>query len=80
MAYEQLLEELTGIFRDVLDNDSIVLTEETTANDIEEWDSISHIQLVVAVEKHFKTKFSNGEIQKWRKVGDMCVSIEEKKS
>ena len=69
---------LTGIFRQVFDDDTIVLTTSTTANDIEEWDSLSHINLVVAVEIHFKIKFALGELQTLKNVGDMVAMVEKK--
>ncbi len=70
---------LNDIFMDVLDLDEkIELTNETSANDIEEWDSLSHIQLIVAIEKKFNIKFTSLEIMKWRNVGEMINSIEEK--
>ena len=53
MDKKDVMTEVEEIFRDVLDNDDIELTEETTSADIDEWDSLSHIQLVVAIEKHF---------------------------
>ena len=75
---DEILKTLTTIFRDVLDNESITINENSSADDIEEWDSLSHIQLVVAIEKHYKIKFATSEIQKWKNVGDMCKSINEK--
>ena len=54
MKRSELLEHLLEIFIDTLDNEEIKLSEETTANDIDEWDSLSHIMLIVAIEKHFK--------------------------
>lgn len=76
MEKKQILEEVQEIFRDVLDNEDIVLANETTAEDIEEWDSLSHIQLIVAIEKHFKVKFTSKEILSWKNVGEMidCIS------
>ena len=76
MEKTQILEEVQEIFRDVLDNEDIVLADETTAEDIEEWDSLSHIQLIVAIEKHFKIKFASKEILSWKNVGEMidCIS------
>jgi len=75
MENNEILMQVTGIFRDVLDDGEIVLNFQTTANDIENWDSISHIQLVVAIEKHFKIKFGSKEILAWENVGQMIDSI-----
>ena len=75
-----LQQELTGIFRDVMENDDIHIERDTTAADIEEWDSITHIQLIVAIEKHFKLKFSSGEIHKWRNVGEIMDAIAAKRA
>ncbi len=76
MEKTQILEEVQEIFRDVLDNEDIVLANETVADDIEEWDSLTHIQLIVAIEKHFKIKFTSKEILSWKNVGEMidCIS------
>lgn len=75
MEKNEVLMKVQEIFRDVLDNEEIVLVNETTADDIEEWDSLSHVQLVVAVEKAFKVKFSSKEILSWKNVGEMVDSI-----
>lgn len=72
------LQQITEIFIDVLDDEDIVLSAETIADDIEEWDSLAHIQLIVAIEKAFKVKFTTSEIQQWQNVGDMCSLIDEK--
>ncbi len=74
-----ILEELTGIFKEVMENDDLVVTRETTAADVEEWDSISHIMLITSIEKHFKLKFSSQEILKWENVGQMVDAIQAKK-
>lgn len=78
MNKNQILEEVQEIFRDVLDNEEIVLASETVADDIEEWDSLSHIQLIVAIEKHFKVKFSSKEILSWKNVGEMVDALAAK--
>lgn len=77
MDTKEILQQVNEIFIDVLDEDNIVLTESTTADDVEDWDSLSHIQLVVAIEKHFKTKFTLTEIQSWENVGQMCNAIQK---
>jgi len=78
MEKNQILEEVQEIFREVLDNEEIVLANETTADDIEEWDSLTHIQLIVAIEKHFKIKFTSKEILSWQNVGEMIDCIATK--
>ena len=74
-TYEEVLGDVTLIFRDVLNKEDIQLKYETTAKDVEGWDSLSHIELVVAVEKHFKIKFNFTELQKFKNVGEMCDNI-----
>lgn len=75
MEKPEIIEKLHPIFREILENDDIVLTEETAARDIDEWDSLNHIQLIVAIEKNFGIQFSSSEIQSWNNVGEMCDSI-----
>jgi acyl carrier protein len=72
---EQVMTEVNRIACQVLDNDSIKLRSDTTANDVKEWDSLNHIQLVVAIEKHFKIRFNFAELQKFKNVGEMCDNI-----
>lgn len=78
MDPQAILQQVTIIFRKILDDDKITLSATTTANDVEEWDSLNHLQLVVALEKHFKVKFTSSEIQNWKNVGEMCNSISKK--
>ena len=76
MERKEIFSKLNEIFEDVLDLDETPkLTDATTANDIEEWDSLSHIQLIVAIEKAFKLKFTSQEILKWNTVGEMVDTI-----
>ena len=70
-----ILHQVEAIFRDVLDNEEITLAPNTTAADIEEWDSLTHVELIVAVEKHFHVKFTSSEILSWKNVGEMVGSI-----
>ena len=78
MNKNEILSKLSEIFREELDNEEITLTEDTTANDVEEWDSLSHIQLIVAVEKAFGIRFTSSEIQSWNNIGEMVNSIASK--
>jgi acyl carrier protein len=78
MTQEERIADLQDIFRDVMDNDSIIITPATTALDIEEWDSISHIQLIVAIEKKYKIKFTAAEIQSFKNVGDLLTALQQK--
>lgn len=75
---QDVLKEFTAIFRDVLDNDDINLTDETTAADIDEWDSLTHVQLIFAIEKHFKIRFHVSDIHSFNNIGDMRRAVEKK--
>ncbi len=76
MDRHEILAKLQALYRDVLDDESIVLTEETTADDIENWDSITHVQIVAEIQKTFSTKFSAREMLLWENVGDIVDAIE----
>jgi acyl carrier protein len=78
MASEQIMQEVTDVFRDVLDNESLTLNRNTTALDVEEWDSITHIQIIVALEKKYKIKFTAAEIQSFKNVGELVDTVERK--
>lgn len=75
MDRTEALGQVQEIFRDILDEEDLVLTNATTASDVDGWDSLSHIQLVVAIEKHFKFRFTSKEILSWKNVGEMIDSI-----
>jgi acyl carrier protein len=79
MTSAEILNEVNRIFIDQLENENIVLTRASTADDIEEWDSLTHIQLIVAIEKHFNARFTSAEIYNFRNVGEMCDALEKKK-
>jgi acyl carrier protein len=70
-----ILKRLNEVFRDVFDDDDIVVTPKTTADDIENWDSIEHITLIGAVEDEFGMKFKMGEVSGMNNVGDMLKII-----
>lgn len=75
MNRDGVLSQVQEIFRDILDNEEIVLTDATTADDVEEWDSLSHIQLIVAIEKAFQIKFTSREILSWKNIGELIDCI-----
>ncbi len=77
MTREEAFERLTNVFQDVFDDDTIELTEETTADDIEDWDSFEHINLVVAVEEEFGFKIPMGKTVTMKNVGEMVDIILE---
>jgi acyl carrier protein len=78
MERNEILKQVNLIFIDTLDDEDVIIEETTTANDVDEWDSLTHIQLVVAIEKHFKIRFTAKEIQSWNNVGEMLNCIQEK--
>ena len=78
MDRSSILEQLNEIFIDVIDEEKINLNEASTAKEVEGWDSLTHIQLVVAIERHFKTRFTSKEIQEWKNVGALVDSINSK--
>ncbi len=78
MDKKEILKELNNIFIDVLENDEILISETTTSYDLDDWDSLNHIHLVVAIEKFFKIRFTSLEITTWNNIGDLITSIEAK--
>lgn len=71
-------ERLNAIFRNVFDDEEIVIAAETTANDIDGWDSLSHVNLIIAIETAFGIRFSQKELLKQRNVGHLVADIETK--
>ena len=78
MVELDILKKVNDIFIDVLDDEEIVIDATTTADDVDEWDSLTHIQLIVAIEKSFGLRFTSQEIQSWKNVGEMLNCIENK--
>lgn len=75
MTREEVYEQLNEVFQDVFDDEDITVNDETTADDIEDWDSLEHINLIVAVEKKYNIKFNMGEVNKFKNVGEMVDTI-----
>jgi acyl carrier protein len=74
----EITERLTKVFRKVFDDESIVLSPGLTANDVDGWDSLSHINLLIAIELEFGIEFKQNEIQSFANVGELMQSIEKK--
>ena len=78
MTDEDVLLKLNEIFQDILDEDDISLKRETTAEDLKDWDSANHINIVVSVEMRFKVRFTNAEVERLKNVGDFVDLIQAK--
>jgi acyl carrier protein len=80
MSRDTIIQELEPIFRDVLDQPDLTLQSKTSASSVDGWDSLAHVNLVVAIEKRYRVKFALGELQSLKNVGDMADLIEKKVS
>ena len=77
MNREEIYKNLNEVFSDIFDDD-IKVSDETVSSDIEGWDSLEHINLMMAIEKKFNIKFTMGEINKFKNVGEMVNAISQK--
>ena len=75
MTREEVYETLNGVFQDVFDDESITVNDETTSDDIEDWDSLEHINLIAVVEQEFGVKFNMGQVVSMKNVGEMVDII-----
>ena len=78
MERNEILKRVEEIFREELEQEDLVLSDETTADDVDGWDSLSHVHLVAAMEEAFGIEFKSREILSWDNVGDLIDSIEKK--
>ncbi len=78
MTREEIFNKMNEVFREVFDDEDITVTDETTSDDIEDWDSLEHINLVVGMEKAFGVKFNVGEVNALKNVGEMADLIASK--
>lgn len=78
MTRQEILEQLADIIRDIFDDDELDITEQTTAADVEDWDSLEQINILVATEREFSVKFSVSEVEGLRNVGEMVDLIASK--
>lgn len=72
-------EKLNAVFREVFDDDTLCVRDETTADDVDGWDSLSHVNLILAVETRFSIRFTQREVLTFRNVGDLRRCIESKR-
>jgi acyl carrier protein len=70
-----ITEKLTSVFRQVFDEETLVLSDEMTADDVESWDSLSHVNLMIAIELAFEIEFTQSEIQNFANVGELKKTI-----
>jgi len=75
---DEIYKELTNIFEEVFDLDSVEINAETVADDIEQWDSFSHINLIMMIEMRFEIEFIQKEVIKFKNVGDIVECIKSK--
>ena len=75
MTREQLFEKITEIFMEEFDDDSLVIVDETNAADIEDWDSLAQVELIMTMEKEFNMKFNIKEVKELKNVGEMADLI-----
>jgi len=80
MSETEIYSKLKEIFTDIFDDEEIELTSQTTAKDVDGWDSLAHIRLMLTIEKVFKFKFSSSEIGNLKNVGELVVLIRERTS
>lgn len=79
MSRDEILKKINDILKDIFDDNTIVITCETTANDIPEWDSLNHINIISTIENEFDVEFSMEEVINFKNVGDIVERIIEKK-
>lgn len=80
MTRESVLTDLKKIIEEVLDEHGLDIKEETTASDVEDWDSIMHIEIIVEIEEHYGVKFQTKQIEDFKNVGNIITAIIETKS
>lgn len=78
MDKKVIIEKLTAIFHEVFNDNSIVLNDEMTANDVDNWDSLTHMLMITKVEEEFGVKFKLKELNKLKKVGDLIAIVDSK--
>lgn len=80
MNKKEIMEKINALCKDVFDDDELVVTESTSPDDVEDWDSLTNIQLISEVEKEFGVKFTMEEIQKFTNIGELITLLLKKQS
>lgn len=75
MTHQEIMELLQDIMREQFDDENLQVTEATTSNDIEDWDSLANLELISSIEEKFHIRFSLGEINSFANVGEMCDGV-----
>lgn len=78
MDRKEILRKIQDLLADIIDNEDLVLKEESSPNFVDDWDSLAHFQLVMEMQNEFGVKFTSTEIQAWKNIGDIINSIQEK--
>lgn len=80
MELNEIIKQVNTIFINLFDDNSIVLTESSDTTNIEAWDSLNHIQIITAVEKHFKIRFELNDLLNFQNIGDLCRGVQSRLS
>tara|TARA_S200000501_G_scaffold353343_1_gene373050 strand:+ start:193 stop:447 length:255 start_codon:yes stop_codon:yes gene_type:complete len=78
MKFSEIILKVNDVFKDVFDDENLIINRKTSSNNIEDWDSLNHIILVVEIEKKLSIRFNSGEISTFKNVGEMCDAILKK--
>lgn len=78
MSRSEILTKVSDIIKDVLDDDSLEITETSVASEIEDWDSINHVEIIASIEEDFDIRFKTLEIEEFKNVGDIVGGVESK--
>jgi acyl carrier protein len=78
MTHDEIFHTVVGVLREYFDDDDLQITPQTVADDVEDWDSISHVNIIVTLEQRFKIKFATSEVEAMKNVGQLVAMIEKK--
>ncbi len=78
MELNEILKQINNIFIELFEDESIVLTERSDTSEIEAWDSLNHIQVITAIEKHFKIRFELNDLLNFQNIGDLCNGVQSR--